>query len=272
MPWPQIGERTFTSANGLKLEFIEPGRKLRINYQAPDGHTSLDVGQTAVTPLLARGPIIPGEDRDADPARQSGVTEQFMHAKGELVLHGKRDAIDSYDCRDRSWNQVRSEAANTAGMPPICWTPMHFSGHLTFNQVSFEHQKTDPWWKGPFEVPADRPTHHFAWVRVNGEMRNVVKIDRDVHAHHPVLLVPTKQTVEAIDETGQRYRFEGEAIAAGALPTWTNSTLRQIMYRWTNMDTGETAVNSGQEIWLDHRYATHALRRAAESRVAAAGT
>ncbi|MCK9248534.1 MAG: tyrosine protein kinase [Solirubrobacteraceae bacterium] len=263
MPWPTVGERRFDTANGLGIEFVEPGRVLRVTYTSPDGATSLDVTQTAVTPLLARGHIIPGEDEDGDASLSPGGSEQFMHNVGELVLHGERHVIDSHDCRDRSWRQVRSEAANAAGAPPVCWTPMHFGDDLTFNQVSIEHARTNPWWTGLFEVPDEHPTHHFAWARVDGAMRRVTRVDRDVHEYHPTLLIPTRQTVEAEDETGRTYRFEGEALAAAAVPAWSNATLRQFLYRWTDADTGRTAANSGQEIWLDNRYAPHAARRAA---------
>jgi hypothetical protein len=263
-PWPTIDRNSFTSPNGLRFEFLKPGSELRITYTSPDGQTSLDVVQTAVTPLLARGHIIPGEDKDSDPTKEPGGSEQFMHSVGHLVLHGERFEVDSFDCRDRSWNQVRSEAANQAGSPPVNWTPMHFGDHLTFNQVGIEPEDTDPLWRGLFEVPADRPTHHFGWARVNGETRRVTDVRRTAHVYHPTLFVPTQQTVEAQDETGQRYRFEGEAIAMAAVPAWTNASLVQQLYRWTNTDNGEVAHASSQEIWLDQRYPAHAAARLAD--------
>lgn len=263
-PWPAIEGSTITTANGLRLEFLEPGKTVRVTYSSPDGSTSLDVTQTALTPLLARGHIIPGEERESDPARNPGGSEQVMHAQGELVLNGERHEIDSYDCRDRSWSQTRSEAANAAGAPPVCWTPMHFGDQLTFNQVGIEPESTDPLWSGLFEVPADRPSHHFGWVRVDGEMRAITRVHRDVQEYHPQLLAPVRQTVEATDETGAEYRFEGEALAMAAVPAWTNATLRQFLFRWTDAGSGAVAETSGQEIWLDQRYARHAAARLAQ--------
>jgi hypothetical protein len=262
-PWPTIDGNTITLANGLRLEFLEPGRVLRLTYTSPDGQTSLDVTQTAITDLFARGHIIPGEDKDSDPARKPGGSEQFMHAEGEIVLHGERFDVNSTDCRDRSWSQVRSESANIAGQPPVCWTPMHFGDHLIFNQVGFEPEDTDPWWSGLFKIPAGSPTHHFGWVRVDGELRRIAGVRRTVHEHHPVLYAPTRQTVEAIDDAERKYKFEGEALAMASVPCWTNATLRQFLYRWTDTSTGGVAQNSGQEIWLDHRYPPYAAKRAA---------
>lgn len=134
-----------------------------------------------MTPLLARGHIIPGEDKDSNPTKEPGGSEQFMHSVGEI--------------------------------------------------------------------------------------RRVTDVRRTVHAYHPVLFAPTLQTIEAQDETGQRYRFEGEAVAMAPVPAWTYASLVQQLYRWTNTDDGGVAYGSSQEIWLDQRYPAYAAARLA-SRVA----
>lgn len=36
-PWPTIEGNSFTTPNGLRLEFLEPGKQLRITYTSPDG-------------------------------------------------------------------------------------------------------------------------------------------------------------------------------------------------------------------------------------------
>ena len=260
-PWPEVGERTFRTANGLTLEFTEPGRELHLTYESSDGSVRLDVVQTAVTELLARGHIIPGEDVDSDPARRPGGSEQLVRSRGTLKLDGTTHQIDSVDCRDRSWAQVRSEAGNVAQQPPICWTPMYFGDELMFNQVGFENLDTDPLWAGLFEVPDEVPSHFHGWVIVDGEVRKVSNVHRNVLEYHPVLLSPTRQVIHATDEQGDTYHFEGDAVAMAAVPAWTNATLRQFMYRWTNVETGASALNSGQEIWLDNRYARHAAKK-----------
>src|SRR5712692_4175216 len=33
MPWPRIAANSITTANGLAIEFVEPGRKVRLRYQ-----------------------------------------------------------------------------------------------------------------------------------------------------------------------------------------------------------------------------------------------
>ena len=57
MPWPTIDGNKITTQNGLTIEFLEPGEIARLTYDA--GDASFDVTQTAITPVLARGPATP---------------------------------------------------------------------------------------------------------------------------------------------------------------------------------------------------------------------
>ena len=110
MPWPDIDHNTISTANGLRIEFLEPGRVARITYTSVDGQVSFDITQTAVTPLFARGHVMPGEEaHHGDPGRVPGGSEQFMHCTGELHLNGEDYRIDCHAPRDRSWRQVREE-------------------------------------------------------------------------------------------------------------------------------------------------------------------
>jgi hypothetical protein len=266
MPWPTIQGTTITTANGLCLDFVEPGKTLRITYGGGDDETSIDVTQTAVGPLLARGHIIPGEQDRFDASKQPGGSEQFMHTVGQISVRGTRHEVDSYDCRDRSWAQVRSEDRGAVRVPPVAWTPMYFGEDLIFNQVSIEPEDTDPWWAGVYEVPADAPTHHYAWIQVAGTLRKLDRVRRDVRRYHPTLFAAVEQTIEATDETGATYRFDGEAVAMAAVPVWTNAALRQFLYRWTNAADGRSTYASGQEIWMDQGYQWRAAERAAATR------
>ncbi len=250
MPWPKVEGSAITTANGFSIEFLELGRKACLRYESADGRTRFDVLQTAVTPLFARGHVIPGEELRSDPARGPGGSEQFMHATGELVLRGERFAIDCYAARDRSWNQIRTEDQDAVKVPPIGWTPMYFGEDLSFNQVGFEAPDTEPAWKGIYEIPAGRPSHHYGWVHADGRPRALKSVRRRVLERHPELYAATRQEVEAEDETGRTYRFRGEAIAQAAVPAWPNLSFRDSLYRWTAED-GRVTHCTYQEIWFD---------------------
>jgi hypothetical protein len=250
MPWPTVEGNTVTTANGLRIEFTEPGRTARITYTSGDGDTSLDVLAEAVTPLLARGHVMPGEeDHHNEPSREPGGTEQFMHMTGELVLHGERHVIDCYAPRDRSWRQIRVEKRGAVPVPPVGWSPMYFGPDLIFNQISFEPLDTDPAWTGLFEV-GNRPSHHYAWIQLGEETREIVRVRRNVLEYHPTIHLPIRQEIEAQDETGTTYRFTGEAIACASLPAWPNTSFHDSVYRWEDEE-GRVAYATYQELWFD---------------------
>jgi hypothetical protein len=267
MPYPEFVESpgaggvptaSITTVNGLRIEFLEPGRVVRLSYADADGATSFDVTQTAVTPLLVRGHVMPGEDRDTDPAQRPGGSEQFLHCVGELVVNGERHAVDCYPIRDRSWRQVRSE--REVVHPPVAWSPMRFGDDLMFNQVGFEAPDTGPAWEGLFDVADDARTFHFGWVWTNGEARNLTRVRRDVARYHPDLFAALEQDIEAEDETGAVWRFHGRAVAMAHLPSWPNNFFVDAVYRWED-EAGRVCHCTYQEAWYRtfHRAMTRGL-------------
>jgi hypothetical protein len=122
MPYPTVDGSKITAANGYRIEFLELGRQARITYESADA--AFDITQTAVTPLVARGAVIPGENLHA--SHDPGGSEQFMHCTGELRLRGETYAVDCYMPRDRSWRQSRTEERGGRHDPPVAWTPIYF--------------------------------------------------------------------------------------------------------------------------------------------------
>lgn len=251
MPWPDAAGIRITTANGLTIDFVEPGRVAHLTYRSADGTTSFELEQSAVTPLIARGHVMPGEEAHSDAAQSPGGSEQFMHCTGELVVRGDRFSVDCYTPRDRSWRQVRSEPQGGATpVPPVGWSPMYFGDDLIFNQISFEPLDTEPAWAGLFPVPADRPTHHFAWIITDGELREITRVRRNVLQYHPELYAALRQEIEATDGRGATYRFSGEAIAMATMPAWPNAGFRDSLYRWED-ERGRVTHATYQEIWSD---------------------
>ncbi len=232
MPWPEVEGNKITMPNGLAVEFPEPGKRAILTYTSTDGQTKLEVEGKAVTPLAARGHIVPGEEKHQ--VAESGGTEQFMHWTGELTIHGESHDVDCHYVRDRSWRQVRSESRDANLHPPIAWTPMRFGDDLAFNSISIEDPDTDPDWLGVYDPPPEgAPNHHFAWVdRGGGDVRDIAHVRRNVIETDPFLHIPLKMELEATDETGESYRFNGEAIATCPLAMWPNVFGYDAVYRW----------------------------------------
>jgi len=244
-PYPAGDGGTF-SANGLTFEFLEPGRTAQITYRSADGRCRVDVRAEAVTPLAARGHVMPGEELHTSQA--PGGSEQFMHYTGELQVDGETYAVDCHAARDRSWRQVRAETLAANSHPPILWTPVYFDADLAFNQVGFAAPDTDPLWLDAHHIPDGAPTHHFAWVSVDGEVRDVVRVHRRDIELHPLTFAPLKTLIEAEDEAGAHYTLHGEAIAHAPLPAWPNIVAFETLFRWQDAQ-GRVAYGPGQSIW-----------------------
>jgi hypothetical protein len=247
MPYPRTEGNVITSPSGYRVEFLELGRTARISYQSSDGETAFDLVQEAITPLIARGAVIPGENLHA--SHEPGGSEQYMHVTGALKLNGEAYDVDCYMPRDRSWRQSRTEVRGGRHDPPIAWTPIYFPDRqLAFNQVGFEDPDTGPAWAGALSIPQGMPTHHFAWVHDRGALREVTHVRREVHELHPQIHAPLRQTIEARDEAGNEYRFTGEAVAIASIPSWPNAGTYDSVIRWTD-DGGQIGYGPGQGVW-----------------------
>jgi hypothetical protein len=246
MPWPCIEGNRFTTANGLSYDIVEPGKRALIEYRSLDGQCTIDVEATAITPLAARGHVMPGEEMHR--ADEPGGSEQFMHYTGEIVIRGERHAVDCNYIRDRSWRQIRKEARETGAHPPITWTPVYFDEDFAFNQIGFEVPGDDREWAGAYEVPEGAPLHHWAWVSRNGEVRDVKQVRRVVTESHPITFAPLKMEIEVTDEADDTYELKGEAIALSPIPTWPNLTAFDSLFRWED-DRGVTGYGTAQTAW-----------------------
>ncbi|EXJ63302.1 uncharacterized protein A1O5_11623 [Cladophialophora psammophila CBS 110553] len=247
MPWSSFKDNILTTYLGLKMEVLKPGEKFRLSYKSKDGKTQFDVIQTAVTPLLPRGHVMPGEDRDTEADKKPGGSEQFMHCIGKLTLNGTDYDVDCYPVRDRSWRQIRTE--EEVDYPPVGWSPMCFDGKFSFCQIGYEAPETNPRWKDVFTVDQKKPSFYFAWmVDDNGSIRNIVKIKRKVTKFHPKLFAATEQEIEAEDSEGKVYRYWGEAIAMAHIPSWANNIFVDAVYKWRD-EAGRLAYCAYQEAW-----------------------
>jgi hypothetical protein len=269
MPWPDVevrnGVTTVTTANGLRYEILEPGRRIRLTYTSNDGKTSIDVVAEAVTPLLARGHVMTGEDDHLGGAHPPGGFDQYMHYTGDLVVHGRSYPVDSYDVRDRSWHQLRTERQDAVLAPPMGWTPMHFGGDLTLHHVGFEAPEHRPVWTSVYDFPPEKAGPISGWVHSadDDEALRIVRTRREVQEHHPLMFMPTRQTLEIEDEKGRVLGFRGEALAVGFLPMCPNTNMRGAVYRWTD-DTGRTCHSLTQELWFDRWQRAMKQRRIAD--------
>lgn len=246
MPWPTVEGNKVTTRNGLSFDFVEPGKRMELSYAATDDSASMAVTATAITPLCARGHVLPDEELHTNQA--PGGSEQFMHMTGSLTLGGDTYAVDCNYIRDRSWRQVRYERRDASLYPPIAWTPMYFGEHLSFNQIGFEDPATDPVWAGDFDIPEGAPHHNWGWLCRDGELLNIARVRRKVTRLHPIHLVALNQEMEITDERGDTYLVRGEAIGFAPIPGWHNLASLETLTRWQD-ETGAVTYGPSQTFW-----------------------
>lgn len=241
LPWPEVDGPVITTSRGYRIEFLELGRKARITYRSADGRAAFELEQTALSPLVGRAAVIPGEDLHT--TMNPGGSEQFMHCIGELTLHGRSYPIDCNTIRDRSWNQDRTEDRRGRFDEPIAWTPVYFDDGRYFNQVGFEG-----------------PNAMFSFLGKGDEIRDLVRVERTVTESHPTLYFPLAQRIEAEDSDGAVFRMSGRAIAAAPIVSWPHAFTFDQVVRW---ETDDGAVGHGpcQGIWFEAHQHTMKARR-----------
>jgi hypothetical protein len=214
-----------------------------------------------------------GQTEDGAPYHPGGF-EQFMHYTGEVVVNGAAHAVDSYDVRDRSWHQLRTERQDAVLAPPVCWTPMHFGADgedtLTLHHVGFEAPEHKPLWTEVYrDFPAEKiaPLSGWLYSAKEDEALRVVRTRRHILEHHPVTFMPIRQELEVEDERGRVLSFHGEAQSAALLPAWPNTNMRGAVYRWTD-ESGRVCHSLTQELWFDRWHRAMAERRTAAGQAA----
>jgi len=257
LPWPEVNGTTITTSRGYRIEFLEPGKKARVTYRSADGRAAFEIEQTALSPLVGRAAVMPGEDLFSD--MQPGGSEQFMHCVGELTLHGKTYPINCRTVRDRSWNQDRNEDRRGRFDLPVSWTPVYFDDGFYFNQVGFESPGSQPVWAGLLDPPpAGYPGFLFAWAGKGNDIRDIVRVERNVTELHPTLYYPLAQEIEAEDAQHHIYRMTGRALSGSPIVAWPHAFGYDSVYRWET-DQGQVGYGPCQGLW--HEAYQHAMKQ-----------
>ena len=201
--------------HGLRVEILEPFRKIRIRYEDRLRGNALDLMVTDFSPPVMRG---------------SGTHfDQATHNRGTLTLRGRSYAVDGYGMRDRSWGQLRSEALMPT--PPFTWMTGTFpEKKIAWNVSAFDDPARNPVWAGLFDV---KPEHlvHDAWLWRDGELcrlQDVSKITR----HDPVTLRPASHEIDFRDQQGRAYHIEGTVLASVPWTSWPNMACYVCLTEW----------------------------------------
>jgi hypothetical protein len=211
--------------NGYEVEVIDNGRSFHTSYSDSVRDNHYAVTHTPISELLYW---------------PSGRHfEQVMRTKGEVVLRGKRFAVDGFHVRDRSWGEYRTE--QPLSRPPIAWTTGVFDEGFSFNATGTDDPTLSPIWKGHFDVKS-KETLNFWWIIVDGTPTPIASMRKLTKYNHR--LFPQAVSLELIDTRGRKFDINGKLAALSHVHHWPNFASVICLFRWEC---------NGKVGWGDHQ-------------------
>ncbi|MET0657575.1 MAG: hypothetical protein ABW110_05385 [Steroidobacteraceae bacterium] len=199
--------------NGYCVEVEGAGRSFRTTYEDPSRNNSYDVRHVPVT------------DRLWWPSGRQ--FEQVMRTTGEVVLRGKRYAIDGFHVRDRSWGELRMEEPFQS--PPLGWTTGVFDEGFSFMVTASDDPELNPVWKGRYNIES-KDTLKFGWMVVDGTPIAVARIRK--LTTYDERRFPQTVTMELTDTRGRKFEIKGRVLADSPCLAWPNCLVHICCFRW----------------------------------------
>lgn len=228
--------RLIAAPNGMRVEVLEPLRRMRLSYSDSYRQTSCDVELRAVGRPIMRANNL--------------HFEQVMHCKGQLKLRGENYDVDSFTVRDRSWGELRPE--DHVPSPPYNWvTGVFDGGRYAFNIGSLDDPAGNPEWLGKMQVD---PSKIFkdGWVARGDDQSRVVNAFKRVYRNR-VSLAPERFEIDLEEESGGQTHITGDVIASTPGFHWPNICTHLALVRWCK--DGVIGYGESQDVqWNDSVY------------------
>ena len=204
----------FRFDNGYRVKVIEPEKRFHVTYADPANENSVDLMFEALLPA-----VLTAEGNHLD---------QTMKVKGELLLRGKRYAIDCYNVRDRSWGKPRPETLMP--LPPNSWMTGTFRDDFSFNCTVLDHASGQPERNGKFVVPDDQALNT-GWVCKDGKVGCIVSAFKRV-IRSPGSPISSAIDLRFTDEHGRRFEIQGSMVASCPISVYNNVLVVVNLMRW----------------------------------------
>lgn len=223
------------TANGLKVEFEWPMKKMRIRYANPGRGFSLDMVQEAVQPAVMRS--------------NNQHFEQVMRSRGAVHYQGAEYPFDNLSIRDRSWGEQRHEDGHL--LPPYTWMNGTFSERVAFTIGAFDDPKLHPNWEGLYTLSDDQLVTD-AWIFDHGKTLKVTAVSKLTQRAEDGLR-PVRHVIQCTTEDGREYQFNGEVLASNPWHCWQNALCHCGLTRWTSPQLDGEGWGETQEVqWNDY--------------------
>ncbi len=229
--------------NGYGMKVVEPLKRHHMTYVDEARQNAIDVHFEALAP-----PVMLGDGNHF---------EQPMHARGELLLRGKRHKVDSFHMRDRSWGKARPEA--NLPLPPFGWITAVFGQDFSLVATVFDDPRENPEITGRFALPPERLVTS-AWLRRDGHVQRIVaarkRVERD-----PLTLLANRVDAELTAENGERIQLTGTRFNSMPWRPWPNLQSLVCGMRW-ECEGRVTFGEYNDNFWNDYLVeASHAAHR-----------
>ena len=229
----------FTLANGLSIKAVDPTRHYRVDYEGFDDtsfhldyhalHDPYDVNDPAMDPTAAArtGP--------AWDTSWSGHYDVTYRITGELIVRGKRYAVDCVDTGDRSWG-ARTERDNSS----VIWWHASFGESLTCHLFT-AHDLANRNAMGP---------HVSGYLLEDGELYGLVSSEGTQEYRGAM---PMGGVVDVVDTRGKSFRFTYSTVNGCFWAPYPSNTYLQASMRVVH----DGRIGNGvQQLGLSRAYMT----------------
>lgn len=226
--------------NGLHVKAVNAPRDYRIDYVARNGteiHLDyvglmdpFDIHDKSMN-VRAQGNSTAQAANSGFGAGYSGHFDQTSHVKGELVMGGRRFAIDCVDTMDHSWGP-RAEY----NMKTMCWMHAHFGTDLAVHLIlQFK----------PF-APRDRQyALAHGYVLRDGKVHSAVEATARADR---MGLQGVAMEVDVTDSSGRTLAIRGGAIVGAPWPCYLCLHPYNVLHRWVTAE-GRVGYGVAQDVY-----------------------
>jgi hypothetical protein len=210
----------FSLPNGVTFKVIEPLKHYKLTYQGIDDtrfdleyfslHAPYDINDPAMDPMAAKRQSHHGEAWDSS---WSGHYDMKYRVKGEIVVRGRRYAVDCLDGGDRSWGP-RVERDNSSVLYLGAGFENDFAVHLfTGHDIS----KT-----------AEMGPHISGFILEDGKTYGITE-SRGKQEYFKA--VPIGGEFEVTDVRGKKFAFTQSAVNCSYWAPYPSNTYLQTLMR-----------------------------------------
>jgi len=206
LPYPDTNLDNYSLANGISVKILEPMKRYKVDYNDGLG-SELHAEFQAICP-----PFDYAEAAAVKEYYGGGHIEQPGFIRGELIVRGKKYAIDCIHWRDHSWGP-RPER----GMGNVDWAVGDVGQDFQFNLMSWHDREAENL-KNGYIIERGRHT------QLAKASRSTIRDDDGLEAR--------QINLELVDKEGREYSIKGEVTNMFPWSLWMNVVDYAGTVRW----------------------------------------